>query len=198
VINRGIQTVCAGVLLPGKYEISPPLPDLYAVDEIDTTPGEGVVSLPDDFGRNLVMVVNDLGEEIRIEKSFLKFLKKNTSQETGSIRICSVQGKRLLYRDVPSAAETLELHYYAKPDALEDEEDTPDYIPEGLHHDLLVGFACKEIFKLLEDGISGPTINTDKWTGVYHAGVHELGLFIGEDGEAFNVGDDLESGDYIS
>jgi hypothetical protein len=193
-INHGCRRVCSGILLPGKYAVSPPLPDLFTTDSIETAPAAGVVNLPDDYDRDLAMVIDGDENSIPIEKSLRGFLQKNPIVKDGDIHSCLAVGKRFMYRDIPTTAESLFIHYYRKPVDMEGEDDIPDGIPDSLQHNLLVPFAAKEIFKLLEDGISGPAVNTDKWTGLFHEAVYELGVFIGEDGEAYN----MEGADCIS
>ncbi|MBI9090145.1 MAG: hypothetical protein JEZ12_13095 [Desulfobacterium sp.] len=183
ILNRGLLAVASGVVLPDKYAVSPPLPDLYTEGTVETVVDSGVCDLPTDFNRGLLQVVNDQGEPLRVFSSFRKFLKENPGKEVGSVRICAVNGKKLLYRDIPSTEETLEVHYYAAPIPMEDEDDEPDCLQEGFHHPLLVGFACKEIFNLLEDGIDGPKKNTMYWEREFQKGVHDLGVFIGEDSD---------------
>lgn len=185
-INRGIKTIAAGVLLPGKYDKTPPLPELYTTSIVTTEAGAVSVPLPADYGRSVVMVINESGDEIPIQSSFRSFLKDNPTLSVGSIRTCTVKGKDLLYRDVPSSTEDLTLHYYKIPELLEDEDESPDCIPEHLHYSLLVSFAAKEIFNLIEDGISSQKINTQAWSRSYLEAVHELGVYLGEDGKAFN------------
>lgn len=181
ILNRGLLAVASGIVLPGKYALSPPLPSLYTESTVETVIDSGVCDLPDDYGRNLVQVTNDQGEPIQIISSFLKFLKDNPERPEGCVQRCAVNGKKLLYRNIPSTEETLGVCYYAKPTIMEDEEDEPDCIPDGLHYSLLVGYACKEIFNLLEDDISGPKNNTMVWEKRFQQGVHDLGVFIGED-----------------
>ena len=193
-LNRGLLTIAKGVMLPGRYQLSPPLPDLYTTGSVQTVVDSGVCSLPDDFSREVVQVLNSDEEIINLAASFKSFLTSNPQKDTGSVRVCVVNGKKLLYRDLPSEAETLEVHYYATPAILEDNDSEPDCVPEHLHHDLLVGFAAKTIWGLKEDGIDGQKINTQYWTNVFQAAILDLVLFLGEDGEAAHYNDE---GGYI-
>lgn len=182
-LNRGMQTITKGVILPGRYQVTPPLPDLYTIDTIDTNLGSGVCDLPTDFNRNLIQVLNADKKSIEIYSSFLKFINDNPEQNDGAVRIVTQHGNRLLYRDIPSVAETLTVHYYASPTELVVSTDKPDVIPEALQKPLLVGFACADIFNVIEDGIEGQKINTAFWNNEYQQGLIQLEIEIGFDAE---------------
>jgi len=188
ILNRGYRTVATGVLQPGKYQLTPPLPELYTVDTIVTEAGSGICDLPDDFNRNVVQVGTLSGEAIPVEPSFVKFLKDNPGTDTGSIHTCAVHGNRLLYRDIPSAAETLTIHYYRVPDMMADDDDEPVGIPEQLRYPLLVGFACAHIFSLIEDGLDGNRANTNYWKQEYTQGLLDMELVLGFDGHPEYIG----------
>jgi len=181
MLNRGLKVVAKGVLLPDKYQLTPPLPDLYSVDTVDTALNVGVCDLPLDYQRDLVQVVNESYDDIPIVPSFRKFLKQNPKQDAGSVRICSPHGKTLLYRDIPSTAETLTVHYYQTPTLMEDGDDEPTGIPEHLQYQILVGFACSYIFNLIEDGMEGQKLNTMEWRKQYYQGLAELEIELGFD-----------------
>jgi len=66
----------------------------------------------------------------------------------GTLGATQVGGKYAVLRVLrsPSSAKTLRLHYHKRPAILTGGTDTPAYLPTHLHRDLLVNFACKEIF----------------------------------------------------
>lgn len=183
IINRGLTTIASGVLIPGKHQVTPPLPDLYTVDTIDTVEGAGICDLPADYQRSVVQVLNSQYEEIPIYPSFRRFLQDYPDQNGGSVRVCAVHGKRLLYREIPSTAETLTVHYYSEPDALTTGDDEPDCLPEHLQLPLLQSFTCAYIFNQIEDGIEGQKINTKYWQDAYQQALLDLEIAIGMDGE---------------
>ena len=184
LINEAVLKIAAGDMIPGKYELTPPLPDLYTVDTVDTELLTGICDLPDDFNRDVVQILNSSYEEIPIEPSVRKFLHKNKEQNAGAVYKCAVQGKRLLYRDIPAVAETLTVHYYKTPDLLAAGTDEPTWIPTHLHRKLIVGYVCKEIFDLIEDGIEDPKTNTKHYENIYQKGLMELEMAIGTDKDA--------------
>jgi len=183
LINRGQTIVASGVILPGKYQLSPPLPSLYTTAKISTVVDSGVCSLPSDFNRDLLQCVNEYDENIEIWPSFRKFLQKNPEKNAGSVRICARNGLNLLYRDIPSEAETLTVHYYKSPTAMTLDADEPSDIPEELHKPLLAGYAAAQIFNQIEDGIEGQKINTAFWNNEFLQGLVQLEIMIGFDAE---------------
>ena len=181
VLNRGYRAVAKGILLPDKYQLTPPLPELYTVDTIDTAAGSGICDLPSDFNRNVVQVLNANAEDIHIEPSFVRFLSLHPGQDPGSVRTCAVKGKKLLYRDIPSTAETLTVHYYQTPTLMTDEDDEPTGIPEHLQYPILVGYACAHFFNLIEDGVDGAKVNTGFWKNEHMQGLVDMEIVIGFD-----------------
>jgi len=181
-LNRALQVVAKGVLLPGKHQLSPPLPELYTYDDIDTVAGVAMCNLPTDYQRDVVQVLNAVNDNIPLEKSFTKFLGDNPDQVSGAVNRAAVYGSRLLYRDIPATAETLTVHYYKNPTTMVNSSDEPTCLPEALHRSILVGYVCMQIFDLIEDGIEGRKINTEYWTRQFHEGLMDLEVLVEHDG----------------
>ena len=188
-LNQALIVVATGVMLPGKYQLSPPLPDLYTSTDIDTVAGVATCNLTSDFNRDVIQVVNSNGDKIPIEVSFRKFLSDYPEQQTGSVFKAAVIGNKLVYRDVPATAETLTVHYYKTPTALVNYSDAPSCLPALLHRPLLVGYVCKEIFSQIEDGIEGQKTNTGYWTQEFQQGLLDLDVLIPHDGDPMYVTD---------
>lgn len=185
IVNRGLTSIAAGLLLPGRYQKTPPLPALYTTEIVETVLLSPVVELPLTFQRDLVQVVNSSSENIPIFPSFRAFLRNNPDLTPGSVRLCSVAGKNLFYRDIPSVAETLTLHFYEKPGEM-NENDEPDCIPEFLQLPLLQSYVCTDIFEQIEDGIEGQKVNTQYWKSLFTQALLDLEIEIGTDGEAIH------------
>lgn len=173
-INESVARIAKGVKLAGQERLSPPLPDLYTTGTVDTVLASDITDLPTNFSRSLIQVLNSNSDIIDLEPSMKKFLQDNPEQSAGDVRACCVIGNRLMYRDVPSAIETLTVGYYKKPDTLAANDDTPSAIPEHLHRSLIVGDTLKEIFREIERGMAGPKHETEYYTGVFYAGLNEL------------------------
>lgn len=183
MINEAILKVATGDMLPGRYELTPPLPDLYATSTVDTVVGAGITDLPTDYNRGLFQVVNSDDDNIYINPSFKGFLKRYTEIETGDVFGVAVHGSRLLYRDTPATAETLIIHYYEKPTTLSGDSDEPTCIPGHLQRKLIVHQVCKEIYDQIEDGIEGQKINTAHHERMYQQGLMDLELWAGAEKE---------------
>jgi hypothetical protein len=182
LINEAVLKIATGDMIPGKYELTPPLPDLYATGDV-ATDGTGYIALPATFNRNVEMVVNSNDEEIPIESSYRKFRRQYVEEAAGKVFKCAVNGSVLHYRGLPSAAETLTVHYYETPATLALDADTPSEIPAVLHRKLIVGYVCREIFSKIEDGLENQKINTGYYTKEYQSGLIDLGNMIGLDEE---------------
>jgi len=87
-------------------------------------------------------------------------------------------------------AAPLTIHYFRLPVDMEDDDDTPDGIPTQFQKKLLVNYACKEIFSLIEDGIEGQQVNTAKHTGFFLSALRDLELSIPADGRSLILGAD--------
>lgn len=185
LLNQGYLRVASGQMIAGKYQLTPPLPFLYTVSTVNTNLNSGVVELPDDFNRELVLVVNADDEKIKIINSFIEFTQNyGRALNAGKVFVCSRHGKNLLYRDIPETAETLTVHYYVVPELMSSSSSEPEAIPESLQESLLVSFACKEIFAQIEDGIEGQKINTAYWLNQWNQALYELEIVVGVDGSA--------------
>jgi len=174
MINEAVLAIATGVMLPGKYELSPPLPDLWTSDDVLTVLSTGYLSLPADFNRDMFMVVDSNSELVPIEPSFKKFMVSYADEAAGDLFRCAVNGSQLHYRDIPSAAATLTVHYYKTPDTLVESDDIPSCIPTPLHRDLIVGHVCKEIFNRLELGMAGQKVDTQNYENIFNRGLLRL------------------------
>jgi len=178
LINEAVLKIATGDIVPGKYQITPPLPDLYETGDI-TTSATGNTALPATFNRDVTMVVNSDDEVIPIESSFRKFNKTYPELSSSEVFRCAVNGSTLYYRDVD--IEVLTVHFYKAPDTLTADADTPSEIPAVLHRKLIVGYVCREIFNKIEDGTEGQKINTKYYAGEYYSGLNDLEVLVGVD-----------------
>lgn len=62
-----------------------------------------------------------------------------------------------------SSGEDITVHFYRLPVDMSDGDDPPDGIPLHLQDPLLVNYACYKIFELIEDGIEGVGVNTQRY-----------------------------------
>ena len=72
----------------------------------------------------------------------------------------------------------------------------PDGIPDHLQEDLLVNFATWDIFKEIEQDVSGKTPETDKHLNLFGGAIAELRAFVGEP-DARPIHYECDDGDLI-
>jgi hypothetical protein len=191
-INAMVLKIASGVMIPGKYELSPPLPALYTVGSVTTVAGSGIADLPADFNRGVVQVLNAAFEPMRVTPSFRKFLQANPEQGAGPVIRCSVYGTKLLYRDIPATPEVLTVHYHQAPAVLVQDTDAPDCIPETLHRQLIVNGVLRDLFDEIEDETDSPKKNTAFHENEFFKGILQLELLVGADGEPDHYDDQAE------
>ena len=150
------------------------------------------LSLPSDYGRGLSFVASESqGNRIQVYSSYHKFLKKYPLlDDTGDVEVVAIKGNFLYYQPIPSSAETLTLHYYKKPTAMVGSSIKPDGIPSHLQERLLVNYAAKEIYSMIEEAVKGKTLKSEKYEEKFQKAMADLVAFIGvEDTEPIYYGD---------
>ena len=177
-INKGVGRI-AGMV---------DLPDLKSTATV-TTDTNPYVSVPSTAGnvfhrkKDSLFFASSAAQdgEVTIYDSWIKFLKKwPTLDEAGDVQDVIVVGGKLYYQPIPATADTLTLNFFRKPVAMlgTDRDAEPDGIPDDLQEDLLVSFACWDIFSEKEDE-GGPTPETDKYKARFAGAVAELMAFAG-------------------
>lgn len=187
-INSAVSIISAGIRMPDGL-ISPPLPDLYTIGTVVTTTNP-YTSLPDTYQRKVCIITDASGNRIYPPNggdyySFALFMRKAavlSLTETGSVYAAVIKGSKLYYQGIPSAAETLGIHYYRKPVAMDDDDDSPDGIPEHLQLRLIKHYVCKEIMgEAIEDGQDNHGVGVKYHTGKFYEAMTDLCDFIGID-----------------
>lgn len=155
------------------------LPDLAVTDTVNTLTDANYVSLPQEYQRDIYMVVSLLDER-RVDVpghlyDYMGWKRKHPVISLGAAAVLSVavRGRRLYYYPTPSEAETLQLDFYRFPVDM-DAAGSPDGLPVEFHAQVLTNYACAEIFTLIEDGIEGPKVNTDHHRNLYMGALSSL------------------------
>ena len=127
------------------------------------------VPMPANFQRNLQYAVNSDGVEIDIY---------NSMSSQGLVQAVMEAGNILYYQGIPTTGSTITLHFYRFPVDMSESTDTPDGIPLHLQVPLLVNYAAKEVFKLIEDGVEGDGVNTARYQGLFLQAMRTLELSV--------------------
>lgn len=174
-INEGIQR-CASLVL---------LPALESAGTVLTMPGAVETDIPAEwnYDRNLYLVDStNARAPVKIFSS-LALLQREYPQfkmllESGDVEAITVTGDdKLVYYRTPTAADTLVCAFYQKPTLLAVGTDVPTCLPDFLQMKLLTAYVCSEIFDIIEDGIDGIKINTQKHLAAFNNALEELSKF---------------------
>lgn len=158
-INAAVTAVAGGIRMPNG-QVSPPLPDLYKMATVTSSITLPYVSLPTDYMRGVFLVADSSGHQIYPPKggdyySFGLFLRQAPNKglsQAGAISSVVCSGTKLYYRAIPSAANTLTVHYHKTPTAMTITTSEPDGLPAHLAERIIVSYVAKEIFSMVEDG----------------------------------------------
>lgn len=196
MLNIALFEVCRGVRMP-DLSVTPPMPQLYENATLETIIDTPFVSLPDDFQRDVFFLAHtSRAGRIPVETSFIRFLRHFPGlNQSGTISMASVKGKKLYYQGIPEEVETLTIHYYREPARLVNNEDTPEGIPGELHERLLVNWVAWKVFEEIEQGSEGRKIDTNHYKQRYYEALHDLTGIIPIDGEPI-IYEDAVSAEY--
>lgn len=149
------------------------------------------VNTPTNFHRELSFASASNGAEIDIANSFISFVESSPLlNKSGTVYEIIEQGNKIYYQNIPSTSETLTIHYYRKPTEMSLDTDEPDGIPKHLQKELLINHACWKIFELIEDGIEGPGVNTQRYMELFYRALKVLELTIPYPTRGINLNND--------
>jgi len=187
-INDGVTEIAHGMESSLGRVVTPPLPALFTIGTVATVTDAAYVSMPDGFQRDLRFVARSDGIEVDIANSMIQFSMDYPLMDGSGDVVDTIEyGGNLYYQGIPVVAETLTLHYFKAPTEMEDDDDEPDGIPIAFQKKLLVNYACKEIYGLIEDGIERQPINTIKFTGLFLSALKAFELSIPYDARSLNL-----------
>ena len=131
------------------------------------TAGDSTVGLPSDFLQMRDLFINGTP---RIAISYLtpsNFTRDSRASESGKPVFYTMRGAEFEFAPVPDAAYTLQMLYYAKPDALSDSNPSNTFLancPDAL----LYGALVEAEPYLMNDA------RTELWTNLYRAAINNL------------------------
>lgn len=198
-LNANLQKIAGGIEKdPGVLTL--PLPELFASDTVTTSTSAAYVSLPSDYQRDVVQVVDSDGVDIEIYESFQNFILDYAGlSSSGSVTAAAIKGRKLYYQGIPTAAETLTVYYHKTPDTMSLSTDEPEGLPAHLASDLLVYATARDIYMLIEDGVEGEGANTARYNAFFNGALTRLEASIPLDGTSFHLnGDGRNTYFYIS
>ena len=188
-LNQGQLEIAGGMDSAFGDFITPPLPKLLTIGTVATATDAAYVAMPTTFQRDLVFAAGSNNVEIDIGNSWVEFMESNPLlSRSGSIYEVIEQGDNLYYQGIPTTSETVTVHFYRKPVDMSGDDAVPDGIPASLQIPLLVNYACKELFNLIEDGIEDPQTNTRKHEALFARALKTLELSIPADTRSLTVG----------
>jgi hypothetical protein len=181
-LNQGVAEIAGGMPSTFGSLLTPPLPNLFTIDTVDTATDAAYVSMPATYQRDLQFVIDGNGTEIQIANSFIAFTESNPLLDrSGSIYEVAEKGGNLYYQGIPTSSETLTLHFYRLPIDMSEDSDVPDGIPLHLQIPLLVNYTAWKLFELIEDGIEGENVNTMKYFTLFSNALRTLELTVSYD-----------------
>jgi len=158
--------------------------------------------LPSDFHKDLRYVYSTTHNcKIKVYDSLPLLLREFTYiDQSGRIYGVALKGNKMYFQRIPASVEALTYQYFKHPTDLVETTDTPDDFEGRCEHfarRLLVSYAAKEIYTLIEDGIEGQKANTLHYTQMFEKHLADLRAFIGDEAsEPVEVNDDMRWGAY--
>jgi len=184
-LNRGMLEIAGGMKRPDSSVLTQPLPLLFTVGTVATTT-TFKASLPVTYQRDLVFAIDYLGRELSIYDSFVEFSKVyRLMNAVGAVNAVAVKGRGLYYQNIPAVSELIMVHFHRYPVDMVSSTDVPDGIPPNFH-DMLVSYACKEIYSIIEDGVDGKMVNTMKYEQKFQRSLDSLEASIAAEAAPFS------------
>jgi len=155
------------------------LPALDTTASLETSITDPYVSFPTNYLKNLHTIeTEDQGNDIVICPNLQALKALFTAEEwttAGQLDAVAPVGTSLYYGRTPSVAITLTIHYYKKLTPIAEATTTlPAEIPEHLQRDLLVNYACREIYSEIEEESVDAPAGTRKHAALYMKAIGEL------------------------
>jgi hypothetical protein len=90
-----------GIEVPGERRITPPLPGLFTVGTVYTSPTVSHVAMPTNYQRDLVFCANASGLEVKISDTFIEFAKYYPLMDgIRNIERVAIKGSDLYYQGI--------------------------------------------------------------------------------------------------
>lgn len=195
-INEAQAAIAAGIMLPDRGSLTPPLPELFKTETRDTVSDQPWLNMPDDYQRDLERVGGQSmwgikpprGGDFYSFNLFMQQVYRDDLGEPGPVYMACLRGRRLYYQGVPQEPETLTLAYYRRPEKMAALTDVPEGIPEHIQRRLLTHYVCAEVFgEGIEDGENSAGTGAQYHRARFLEAAEALFRFLPEDKAPFNV-----------
>ena len=151
------------------------LPDLAAEAALPFAAGQEYAALPADLqhGPTSAFLLPGYGR-VRVAPDLATLRRTIRYGAHGRVRLVAAGAGRLYVRPTPQADVTLVIGYQRLPDPLAALSDKPSCLPPHLSGELLVSFACRELFERLEEGSGGKKPQTTAYAARHAAALAQL------------------------
>lgn len=161
------------------------IPDLKRVGIATTISDQMFTSLAgisDGFSGRLSKVLSTTIQRFNSVEDLMSHILTSQREltEVGSVEYVALEGKTLWYFPSPSTEEEIPCILFTNPTILEEDEDTPDFIPEICHRNIGVHGAAFLAYTQIEDGIDGEKVNSAYHYSLFEKGINSLQEWVGK------------------
>ena len=154
------------------------LPKLQATADVLTVDGANVADLPTNYQRELFFCYSTAqGSPVRIFDKKADIVRYyGVPATTGLVKGVAIFGSTLYYQYIPLLADidTLAIDYYKHPTTISARTDTFTCLPPYLIRPLLVNYASKKLFEMLEQGKEDVKNNSTYYSKLFNEALETL------------------------
>lgn len=140
--------------------------------EFEISAEERYVSVPSDFFGSQIFKFYNVSDDFycRIVYRLGDFALLSRKYSNGDVRAACLKGRKIHIAGIPTRDIPFLISYLTTPTVFTSTTDAGadiDYLPPRIGENAIVAYAAKEIYALIEDGVDGKMINTQKWERNY-------------------------------
>lgn len=153
-------------------------PELRQVSTVTTSISNYYVNMPVGFTGRLKYAGNSEGAYTILDELADLIAIYPTLAESGAVEYVVCEAGILYYQPIPAVAVSITCIGYSTPAVLVNDTDTPSFIPEFLHREVLVNKAAAVCYNIIEDGVEGEKVNTRMFSMLAEVGVNRVREYI--------------------